>query len=205
MSTEHSPGRSESGKNQQRDEEFIWQLEQQASEHFSTDFMEAQLRKLGLLRAMEESGLLPPDYCPNPYDPVENQEQHDHWWAEHPEEAAQFSLKKNARYQRAYYMFIGAALARQFPDLLDPQVEPQSQYAAADITTEISTEQAMTEDIADPWLTLVFSDRNSFSWRIPEDIADHITADLIATHPPVDRVDQSPDRFVEPNQLDEPE
>jgi hypothetical protein len=76
---------------------------------------------------MEKSGLLPSDYYPNPHDPVEDQEQHDKWWAEHLEEAEQYSLNTNARYQRVYYMFIGAVLARQCPNLLDPYMQSRDE------------------------------------------------------------------------------
>jgi hypothetical protein len=96
---------------------------------------EEALERRGLLRRLDERGVWPGvPINPNPYeqgkrlsmDELEEIERRTHWWAEHPEESKKFNRDVDKMVEAPRYMYIGALIARNFPNLFQHETEGTS-------------------------------------------------------------------------------
>jgi hypothetical protein len=87
---------------------------------------EIAIERRGLWQRLNEIGVWPDAaISPNPYeqgrrfslDVLEEIEQHTHWWTEHPEESEKFDRDVDRTSDVPQYMYIGALIARNFPDI----------------------------------------------------------------------------------------
>jgi len=77
-----------------------------------------RLKDAGLLSELERSGWLPAVENPNPHDLQHEEQQHEQWWKDHPNEEEKFSRSFEQREERLKYLYLGALLGRQFPELV---------------------------------------------------------------------------------------
>ncbi len=76
---------------------------------------EAALAQSGQLYHLEREGLVPRVRNPNPHHPVTEEQEHDKWWAAHPEQARQYCQHMEQR-QRALEVLHGMYDALQQVD-----------------------------------------------------------------------------------------
>ena len=71
---------------------------------------EIQLMVEGLLSRLEQGGVLPIVENPNPFDPDLDEDQHERWWEEHPQEAEVFNRAIDKRNEVLRHLYIGAII-----------------------------------------------------------------------------------------------
>jgi len=71
---------------------------------------ETQLMLESLLSRLEQAGIVPVVDNPNPHNPDLDEEQHEQWWEEHPQEAMKFEESVDKRNEVLRHLFIGALI-----------------------------------------------------------------------------------------------
>lgn|GEM_PF-3304959 len=71
---------------------------------------EIQLMLEGLLDRLEEAKIVPIVDNPNPYDPDADEDEHERWWEEHPQDAEDFERSVDRRNEILTHLYIGAII-----------------------------------------------------------------------------------------------
>ena len=71
---------------------------------------ETQLMLENLLSRLEQTGIVPIVDNPNPYNPEIDEQQHEHWWDEHPQEAKKFEQEVDKRNDVLRHIYIGTLI-----------------------------------------------------------------------------------------------
>lgn len=84
---------------------------------------EGDLDHLGLLSALEELGIMPVVENPNPFNVESDEDQHDQWWKQHPEEAGEFHRDFERREDVLKHLYFGAILGHLAGARLSSSIE----------------------------------------------------------------------------------
>jgi hypothetical protein len=71
---------------------------------------ETQLILEGLLPGLEQAKILPVVKNPNPFDPEDDEERHEQWWKENPEEATDFERNVDKRNEVLRHLYVGSII-----------------------------------------------------------------------------------------------
>lgn len=80
-------------------------------------YFEIELEKAGLISRLEMLGILPRAANPNPYNPLEQQKEHDQWTSKHSSDMEKFTQRFEKRNEIIKHLFIGAVLGHIFGEL----------------------------------------------------------------------------------------
>lgn len=73
---------------------------------------ERDLASSGWLMRLEQVGILPVLENPNPFDPEMEEQQHEQWWEEYPNEEEQYGRNVERREDILKYLYVGTLLGR---------------------------------------------------------------------------------------------
>lgn len=94
-------------------DEFFQQLNKDRNDIAIRLLFELRLDELGLLKPLEKTGILPPQYdCPNPYDLDLEPEKNEQWWQTHEQEGIEWNENFERRQEVLGLLYVGLHMNR---------------------------------------------------------------------------------------------